>query len=153
MLSLLTLHARELEESIRLTDSLTHPDPLESRQRNVARKVGFGRRRTSGARCTGGGGGGALEEAAAAGRIRITTPARVLLPAVVVHVEQQRYDIDDVDVKKHHHHHEVRAGAHAALRAGEAIARRRELDLPVPAGRSQVRCVRGLLGVRHFVQG
>lgn len=114
----------------------THPYSLDSREGNIAQKLWF-RWRTSRL--------GALVVTAGS----ITTPARVLLPAAVVHVKQQRYDINDVNVEKHHHHHEVGAGAHAALVAGEAVARRPERQGRAP-GRSRVLSVWGFLVVSHF---
>lgn len=36
-------------------------------------------------------------------------------PRVIVHIKQQSYDINYVDVEEGHHHHEVRPGADAAL--------------------------------------
>lgn len=36
-------------------------------------------------------------------------------PRVIVHIKQQSYDINYVDVEKGHHHHEVSPGADAAL--------------------------------------
>lgn len=79
----------------------------------------------------------------------IAAPARVVLPAAVVHVKEQRDNVNDVHMEKHHHHHEVRAGAHAALVAGEALARRPERQGRAP-GQSRVLSLWGVLVVSHI---
>lgn len=66
-----------------------------------------------------------------------------------MHVKQQRYDINDVDMEKHHHDHKVGAGAHAALMAGQTIAGRPERQGRAPR-RRLVLSVGVLLVVRHF---
>lgn len=108
-----------------------YPDAVDSGQGNVAHKLGSGWRPRS-------------VGAAAAGSI--AAPAGVLLPAAVVHVEEQRDDIQNVDVKKHHHHPEVGARAHAALvAAGQALAGRLKAQ-----GRSRVLLsARGVLAASH----
>lgn len=118
--------------------TLTHPYSLYPWQRNIALKLVF-RWRTSRL--------GALVAAAGS----ITTSVRVFLPTVVVHVEKQRDHVNDVNMKKHHHYHKVGAGAHAALVAGEALARLTKRQGRA-SGRSRVlsSSILGFLVVSHL---
>lgn len=127
--------------------NVAHPYPLDSCKRHVPQKVRLGWRTPR---------LGALLLLAAG---RITTLARVLLPAAaVVHVKQQRYNINDVNVKEHHHHHEVGAGTHAGLVARQAVAGRplrpgRHGRNGRAPGRSGVLSVGALLLVGHCPGG
>lgn len=116
---------------------ITHPYPLDPCERRVMQKVGLRWRRSR-------------LQALLASVGGISTPVGVFLPAAVVHVEEQRDDIDDVDVEKHHHHYEVGAGAHAALLAGEAIARRPERRQGRAPGRTRVLRILTFLLLCHF---
>lgn len=122
---------------------ITHPYPLDPRERHVMHEARLGWRRSR------------LQAALLLLRLLllltaggITSPAGVLVvPAAVVHVKQQRNDIEDVDVEKHHDHYEVGAGADAALLAREALAGRPERRQGrAPPGRC---CV--LLGILTFL--
>lgn len=116
---------------------ITHPYPFEASEENLALKLVF-RWRTSRF--------GALVVTSRS----ITTRAHILLPAAVVHVEQQCYNINDVNVKEHHYDHEVGAGTHAALVGREALARlllERQGRAP---GRCRVLSVWGVLVVTHY---
>lgn len=86
----------------------------------------------------------------------VTTLTAVVLSAAaaaVVHVKQQRYDINDVNVEKHHHQHEVGAGTHAVLRAGEPLreARGPRRGQGRAPGASRVLGIRGFLSLIHFL--
>lgn len=87
----------------------THPDPLHSQEWDIAQESWFGSIRSWFL---------VLPDPV------LLAASRVVLPAAVVHVEQQSDHIDDVDVEKHHHDHEVGAGADAALVTGQTLALR-----------------------------
>lgn len=115
---------------------ITHSYSLDSCEGNITQKLRFRLRTTR---------LGALVVTAGS----ITTPGRIFLPAAVVHVKQQCYDVNDIYMKKHHYHHKVGAGAHAALVGREALALRSERQGRAP-GRSRVLGIWGFLVFSHF---
>lgn len=119
----------------------SHPYSLDSCQGNIPDELGLWWRTWR---------LGALVAAARS----VGIPAGILVPAAVVHVEQQGYNIDDVHVKKHHDDHEVWAGANAALVTGQTLAGGPERQGRTP-GRRRILTISRFLLVSHFdeIQG